>query len=329
MSLLLLVKNNSFDPYYNLALEEYLLTKFRENILCFWRNKPTVVVGKNQNTLEEINLDYVQHKNIEVVRRLTGGGAVYHDLGNVNYTLIVPYSENVFGNYGKFTNPVIDFLQTLGITATLSGRNDLCIGERKFCGNAQAVVNGRLLHHGCILFSSDLSALSRVLRPNPVKIESKGIKSVRSRITNISQHLKEIMSVEEFCVAMENYFLQANPALKSYILSQQEKMAVRELACTKYDSWNWKYGASPKYSWKNCKKFAHGFLDVRMEIQNGKINNITIWGDFFGLADISKLTAMLLGCPHEKTAIMKILERSCIEQYIYGMTADAFCKILV
>lgn len=326
---MLLVQNNSLDPYYNLALEEYLLTNFQEDILCLWRDKPTVVVGKNQNTLEEINLDYVQRENVMVARRLTGGGAVYHDLGNVNYTLIIPYVQGEFGDYRKFTEPIIAFLNTLGITASLSGRNDLCIGEQKICGNAQTVVNGRLLHHGCILFSSDLSVLADVLRPNPAKIEGKGVKSARSRVTTILQHLEERISVEEFCTALQKYFLQVVPDLKPYALSTQEVEAVRELARNKYASWKWQYGVSPQYSWKNCKKFAHGFLDVRMEISEGKIDQIEIFGDFFGLEDIAKLADTLRGCPHEKAAIMKILGQASTERYIYGVTADELCTLLV
>ncbi|SDE36032.1 lipoate--protein ligase [Sporomusa acidovorans] len=326
---MLLVHNNSLDPYYNLALEEYLLTNFQEDILCLWRDKPTVVVGKNQNTVEEINLDYIQRENVMVARRLTGGGAVYHDLGNVNYTLIIPYVQDEFGDYRKFTQPIIAFLKTLGITATLSGRNDLCIEERKICGNAQAVVNGRLLHHGCILFSSDLAVLADVLRPNPAKIEGKGVKSVRNRVTTILQHLEERISVEEFCTALQEYFLQVVPDLRPYTLSMQQAEAVRELARNKYASWKWQYGVSPQYSWKNCKKFAHGFVDVRMEISEGKIDQIKIFGDFFGLEDIAKLADTLRGCLHEKAAIMEILGQVSIEQYIYGVTADDLCALLV
>lgn len=326
---MLLVQNNSLDPYYNLALEEYLLTNHQEDILCLWRNMPTVVVGKNQNALEEINVDYVQRENIRVARRLTGGGAVYHDLGNVNYTLIIPYAQDAFGDYEKFTQPIIAFLKTLGIAATLSGRNDLCIREWKICGNAQAVANGRLLHHGCLLFSSDLTMLTDVLRPNPAKIESKGVKSIRSRVTTILQHIEAKISVEEFCSALQAYFLQVVPDLKPYTLSIQETEAVRELACHKYASWAWQYGASPQYSWKKCKKFTYGFVDVRMKINEGKIEQINIFGDFFGLEDIAELADNLHGCPHEKSAIIEILEQTSIERYIYGMTAADFCALLV
>lgn len=326
---MLLVQNNSLDPYYNLALEEYLLKNLQEDVLCLWRNRPTVVVGKNQNTLEEINVDYVRREDIRVARRLTGGGAVYHDLGNVNYTLIIPYAQDIFGDYEKFTQPIIAFLNTLGVTATLSGRNDLCIGEQKICGNAQAVVNGRLLHHGCLLFSSDLTVLTDVLRPNHAKIESKGVKSIRSRVTTILQQLEAKLSVEEFCSALQAYFLQAVPDLKPYTLSTQETEAVRELACRKYASWAWQYGVSPQYSWKKCQKFAHGFLDVRMKISEGKIEQITIFGDFFGLEDIAELADTLRGCPHEKSAIMEILGQTSIERYIYGVTAGDFCALLV
>ena len=186
---MLLVHNNCLDPAFNLALEEYLLTSFEEEVLCLWRNRRAIVVGKNQNTVAELDPEFVREHNIAVVRRLTGGGAVFHDPGNINYTLIRSCGKDDFNNYAKFTAPILNYLASLGIRAELSGRNDLVIDSMKCSGSAQTVRAGRILHHGCLLFSADLSQLTGALRPRPVKLQSNGVASVRSRVTNIADHL--------------------------------------------------------------------------------------------------------------------------------------------
>ena len=186
---MLLIINDSSDAYYNLAAEEYLIDHFNEDVVMLWRNDNTVVIGKNQNTMEEINKEYVEENSISVVRRLTGGGAVFHDMGNVNYTIIQSYREGLFSNYEYFTEAVRDFLHSLGVRAELSGRNDLMIEGKKFSGNAQCVRNGRMMHHGTLMFSSDVKDISGALTPNAKKFESKGVKSVQSRVTNIASHL--------------------------------------------------------------------------------------------------------------------------------------------
>ena len=193
------IKNSCNNPYYNLAFEEYVFYNIapEEEILVLWQNEPSVIVGKYQNTIEEINSDYIEKNSINVVRRNTGGGSVYHDLGNINYSLIVPV-DNLLFDFKTFTDPLVKTLKSLGISAEQSGRNDVTIGGQKFSGNAQFHANGRLLHHGTILFNSDLSNVSEALKVKPLKIESKSIKSVRSRVTNILPHLKTPISIEEF-----------------------------------------------------------------------------------------------------------------------------------
>jgi lipoate-protein ligase A len=194
---MLLIYNDKTNPYFNLAMEEYLLKNFNEDLFILWRNESSVIVGKNQNTLSEINLEYIKENNIPVVRRQSGGGAVFHDLGNINFTFIAN-DNNSFSDFKRFTQPIIDLLKTLDINAEFSGRNDLLIDGKKFSGNAQYNYKNKVMHHGTLLFSSQIGDLSNALKVKPIKFEGKGIKSVKSRVTNISEHLKYDIDILEF-----------------------------------------------------------------------------------------------------------------------------------
>ncbi|PKP15313.1 MAG: lipoate--protein ligase, partial [Bacteroidetes bacterium HGW-Bacteroidetes-22] len=195
---MLCIKDSNTDPYFNLAADEYVMKNFKEDCFMLWRNEPSIIVGKHQNTLAEINVDYVKENSIKVVRRITGGGAVFHDLGNLNFTFIRNSEEGAQVDFRKFTQPIIDVLQKIGINAVFEGRNDLTIDGKKFSGNAEHVWKKRTLHHGTLLFSAVITDLSAALKVNPLKFNDKAVKSVRSRVTNISEHLKEKMDVLEF-----------------------------------------------------------------------------------------------------------------------------------
>jgi len=187
--MMLIINDLRTDPYFNLAAEEYALKNFKADCFMLWRNEPSIIVGKHQNTLAEINLDYVKKRNIKVGRRLSGGGAVFHDLGNLNFTFIsTGAQENRLVDFRRFTMPILEVLQNLGIEAVFEGRNDLTIHGRKFSGNAEHVWKNRILHHGTLLFSSVLTDLSEALKVDPLKFRDKAVKSIRSRVTNISKH---------------------------------------------------------------------------------------------------------------------------------------------
>jgi lipoate-protein ligase A len=204
-----IVVNNNVEPYFNLALEEYLLKEFDNNCFMLWRNEPCIVVGRNQNTITEINSEYVKKHRIKVVRRLSGGGAVFHDLGNLNFTFIIKDAQNSFYNFHKFTAPIIEALDTLGVKAELSGRNDLTITNtgQKFSGNAQYRYKGKLLHHGTILFNATINDMTASLKVNPGKLDSKGVKSVSSRVTNIQNHLSQPLTIAEFENMIRDYII--------------------------------------------------------------------------------------------------------------------------
>ena len=324
---MLLISHDYTDPAWNLALDEYLLTHFTEEVLSLWRNGPSVIVGRNQNALEEIDQDFVRARGIAVVRRLTGGGAVFHDLGNVNYTLVQPYQEGDFNNYAKFTRPIVDFLAELGVRAELSGRNDLLVEGRKCSGNAQAVRGGRILHHGTLLFSADLSQLAGALRPRDIKIQSKGVKSVSSRVTNLAGHLPEPMRVEAFLDRLRTWFL-ARPGVRPYQLTAEDRAAVDALRAAKYGAWAWNFGASPRYTWARAAKYPFGLVDVRLRVEGGVIQEAVLYGDYFGRRDSGELAAALAGLPHRREAVGEPLRALPLGDYIAGMEPEELLDLL-
>ena len=227
-----------------MALEEYFLKikDLKDDVLILWQNEPTIVVGKNQNTYEELNLEYVENNNIKVVRRLSGGGAVYHDLGNLNFTIIKNDGNLYKNDFGFFALPVVACLNKLGVEATINGRNDILIDGKKFSGNAQYFYHNKVLHHGTLLFSSDLSVLTHALKPKEGKLESKGIKSIKSRVTNICEYLSEDVSLNDF---QENLivsmFGENKSVIKNYRLEEDDINSITELRNNKYVLWEWKF----------------------------------------------------------------------------------------
>lgn len=323
-----IIKHESNNPYFNLAVEEYLLDNFDADVIMLWRNDNTVVVGKNQNTIEEVNQKYIEEHGIKVVRRLTGGGAVFHDMGNVNYTIIQKYNNSLFSNYDYFTKSVRDFLQSLGVDASLSGRNDLLIDGRKFSGNAQCVRKGKMMHHGTLMFSSEVKDISGALTPNRKKIESKGVKSVKSHVTNISSHMEDKMTVDEFMKELYDYYLRLSDDAKPYQFTEKDTAEIQRLADSKYSSWSWNYGESPAYSWTGSRKYDFGLVDVRMNIKDGKIIDIRIYGDFFGIRNIREMEEVLTGSLHRYDSVAEKLEGIELGEYISGMTKKDLLELL-
>jgi lipoate-protein ligase A len=270
------------DPRLNLAIEEYALKNLdiNETYLLFYINEPSIIIGKNQNSIEEINTEYVESNGIHVVRRLSGGGAVYHDLGNLNYSFITKDDGNSFHNFRKFTEPVIAALQQMGINAELSGRNDILAEGRKISGNAQFSTKGRMFTHGTLLFNSEMEHIVSALRVKKDKIESKGIKSVRSRVANISEFLTENLSVEEFRSALLKSIFQGEE-VKEYVLTEEDWEKIHQLSKERYQNWDWNYGKSPKFNLQHSHRFPVGQIDVRLDVDKGVIENCKIYGDFF------------------------------------------------
>jgi lipoate-protein ligase A len=242
------------DPRINLAIEEYALKRLPESdsYLLFYINEPSIIIGKNQNTLEEINIDYVEQQGLHVVRRLSGGGAVYHDLGNLNFSFITQDDGQSFHDYQKFTKPVVEALRKLGVEAELTGRNDIQVGERKISGNAQFTSKGRMFSHGTLLFASEMEHIVSALKVNADKIKSKGIKSIRSRVANITEFLTSPMTIEQFRTALlETIFDTSVDLVPKYNLTDQDWKAIHELSKERYQNWEWNYGKSPKSTFQS------------------------------------------------------------------------------
>lgn len=310
--------NLSNDPKYNLAFEEYCFKNLPndEEYVILWINGPSIIIGKNQNALEEINKEYVDENNIEVVRRVTGGGAVYHDLGNLNYSIIKNDEGKGKIDFGMINIPILKSLEKLGLKTELSGRNDITLDGKKISGIAQSIYKNRILNHGAILFDVDLTVLSDALNVKQDKIQSKGIKSVKSRVTNIRPYLKKDIDVMEFKESLlESMFEYEGAKLEEYILSEEQKREIDKLYETKYSTWEWNYGKAPKFNFKNYKRFPVGSIDIRLMVNHGLIEDITIYGDFFGSLDVKELEDKLKASKYQANHIRGILEKEPIDKY--------------
>lgn len=320
---MLYIKNESTNPYFNLAMEEYLFNlDDGQSYVLLWQNEPTIVVGKHQNTAEEINSDYVKERGINVVRRITGGGAVYHDLGNLNFTFIIKGLEKSEFDFGKFTMPIIRALKKLGVESELSGRNDITIDGRKFSGNAQAVKHGKLLHHGTLLFDSKMEELAKALKVSEDKFQSKGVKSVRARVTNIKDYLKDDISVSDFKELLLKYMFDEDTELKEGELSKEALDEINSLMETKYMSWDWNYGESPEFNVKQGKRFESGKIEVLANIKDGIIRGIKFYGDFFGSGSLEEVESALIGKRYEQGEIRNAMMSLNIDEYFKNITID-------
>lgn len=285
-----------YDPTVNLAIEEYaaLHLSTDESYLLFYINDPSIIIGKNQNTFEEINTEYVRQNGIHVVRRLSGGGAVYHDRGNLNFSFITKNDGNAFSNFRRFTEPVISALRNLGVPAELTGRNDIQVGDRKISGNAQFATKGRMFSHGTLMFNVELDNVTKSLQVKADKIQSKGIKSVRSRVANITEFLNEQMSIEDFRQALLDFIFHGD-AVPVYTLTEEDWKQIRAISERRYRNWDWNFGKSPEFDIQRSKRFPIGSIDVRMNVRGGVISECKIYGDFFGTADVEDLEKRLVG----------------------------------
>lgn len=319
---MLFIDSHITNPYFNLAMEEYLLKNFSEDIFILWRNEPAIIVGKNQNTISEVNVEYVKENSIPVVRRLTGGGAVFHDLGNINFTFISTNDHKSFNNFRKFTQPIIDVLKSLNVEAEFSGRNDLVIQGRKFSGNAQCNYKDKVMHHGTLLFSSEIKDLSAALKVKPSKFEGKAVKSVASRVTNISEHLKSTLSIIEFKEMVMEHVTKEKESVVLYKFSEEDIKNINKLVEEKYSTWQWNFGNSPKYSFTNEFKYSGGNVEVRLNVDKGLIKDIKIYGDFFGKCDVSEIENALTGVRHSEIDIRKVLRNFEIDNYFLGGNED-------
>lgn len=321
---------NTYDPRVNLAIEEYLLRHFKtgDDILLFYINEPSIIIGHNQNTLEEINQAYVKQNGIHVVRRLSGGGAVYHDMGNLNFSFITPYSPGDFRNFAKFTRPVIAALQKMDVPAELSGRNDILVEGRKISGNAQYHANNRLVTHGTLLFNTQIEHLVAALNVKAEKITSKGIKSVRSRVANISEYLAEPMDVFAFRQCLLQSLFDGGAEIPQYELSETDWQKIREIADNRYFTWEWNFGRSPDFNVQKVHRYDFGQVDARIQVSRGEIASLRFTGDFQSPDDVSELEARLTGVRYDPGHLEAALEAVDLSRFFPGVSAADLARFL-
>ncbi|MCU6762430.1 lipoate--protein ligase [Brotonthovivens ammoniilytica] len=325
---MIFIQSNSTNPYYNLALEEYMFEQMDRNREYFmlWQNANTIVVGKYQNTLEEINQSFVDKYGLRVVRRLSGGGAVYHDLGNLNFTFVAGSREHPEFDFEKFALPVVETLKKFGICAQMNGRNDISIDGKKICGNSQYAKKGRVLHHGCIMLDSNLQNVSDALNVKVAKFESKSVKSVRARVTTINTYAKTPISMEAFKQALiQEVFCSCG--LEVYHFSPEQEKEIERLQKEKYETWDWNYGRNPLCNMKRELKFSGGLLTAQMQIEHGVIEQIKFFGDFFGNGEIWELEKKLTGLRTDEY-LKDHVEKMNVGYYIHGITEEELCRLL-
>lgn len=322
------IDSNSTDAKFNFALERYAMEQLdvASEYFLFWRTTPTLMIGRYQNTLAEINMPFAKKHNINIVRRITGGGTIYTDMNGWQFSFIIRDPAGRDTAFSTFTQPILDALHALRVAAEFSGRNDLTIDGRKFSGNAQYKSKKVVLHHGSLLFDTDLGQLVRALSVDDEKIVAKGIQSVRQRVTNIAEHLEDKMDSLQFCDVMRKYLFAD---MDTYTLSQKDINRINEIKRAQFDSWEWNFGSDPKFNVTKENRFAGGKLMVRSFVEKGRITDIHFYGDFFakdGLADLEKA---LIGCAYEENAIKhKLFEQSAQDNF-YQITLDEILSCII
>lgn len=321
------VETGSTDPCYNLAMEQYILEhKSEGDWLMLWQNDNTVVVGRNQNTMAEINVPFVEEHHITVVRRITGGGTVYHDLGNLNYSFITDAGEDALHSIQRFTQPVCEALRKMGAEAETSGRNDILIHGRKVSGVAQRLHHGRILHHGTLLFDSNPLMVEGALHVDPEKLRSKGAKSVRSRIGNIREEIPGEITMTQFWEVLRDELTKGTTQRPE--LTEEEFQEIRKLADDRYRNWEWTYGRSPEGNFMGKKRFPGGTMEIHAQIVKGRISDIRFMGDYMALEDSAPVTDALRNCMFQREEVRQCLKKLALDRYFGTITAEEILELL-
>lgn len=323
-----IIDSPSNNAYFNIATEEFLLSRFpTEDLFLLYVNAPSIIVGKFQNTLAEINLDFVKEKGIKVVRRMSGGGTVYHDLGNLNFSFHTVLGQHDFMDFSIFTEPVLTLLNGLGVPAVLQGRNDLLVEGRKFSGNAKLARQGKMIQHGTILIDSEMEILADALKVNPLKFIDKATKSNRSRVVNLREYLPAGTGTEEMKDLLKEEIIKNNPGAQRYTLTEDDVAQIEKLVAEKYETWDWNFGFSPNYNYRKAIKVPAGFIEVHLNVVKGNIDKAKIFGDFFAAKPIEELEEKLLGQKHEDAEIKKILVSEDLTEYFGKVTLEEIIQL--
>jgi len=325
---MLIINQTSTNPYFNIASEEYLLKNFSEDIFILYSNSPSIIVGKHQNTMAEINHSFVSKKQISVIRRLSGGGTVYHDLGNVNYTFITNGSEGNLVDFKKHTQPIIDVLKSLGVDARIGGKNDIRVGDKKISGNAEHIYKNRVLHHGTLLFDANLDELNESIKVNLEAYTDKAVKSIRSQVANISEYLNNNISIGDFKEKLIAHIKTLFPNTIDYQFTPSNIDSINELIATKFSTWEWNFGYSPTYILNRQLSIKNESWDIGINVEKGIIVKVIIKGNSSISKSIEELEKLMVGCIHEKKEISQRLGNIDLKQYIPEITKESFIENL-
>lgn len=322
------IETGSTDVCYNFGLEYYFTAEkpLPDTVFLFWRTTPTLMVGRYQNVPEEVDKAYADAHRIRIVRRMSGGGTIYTDLGGWQFTFIEDAREEDI-QFQRYIAPVIDALRDLGIEAAFNGRNDLTIDGKKISGNAQYRLGGRVVHHGSLLFDTDLEQMAAATTVDRYKIQSKSIKSVRERVTNIAWHLPAPMDAEDFKSRVTQRIL--GPEGKTYQITPEDDRRIREIGRERFASWENTYGQGPEFNIQRVGRFAGGNMTFLLDVRKGVIRQAAVSGDFFSTLDNGAIGQRLTGCRYERSAVRDALERAGVSGAIYRVSAEEMAQAIV
>ena len=320
------IETTSHDPFFNQAFEDYVFRNYREDdVLLLWRNRPAVVVGCYQNICREVHMRALLERGIPVVRRMSGGGTIYTDPGGWQFTFIEHSPEQQI-EFTQYIGPVVDAVRELGADAGFNGRNDLLIDGKKFSGNAQSRLGDCIVHHGSLLYDTNIERMVASTTVDPYKILSKSIKSVRDRVTNISEHLPRRLSVEEFKSCMVRHLMHGST--DTYTVTPEDDARIRQLAQEKFSAWDAIYGKNPRFNLERTGRFPGGKLTFRMDVQKGIIRSASVWGDFFSTLSAEAITDALTGCRYDRAAILDALRKNGIDGAVYQINAADMAALI-
>ena len=327
MRKLLCINSSSNDPFLNLATEEYLLKNTEHDVFMLYSNTPSIIIGKHQNALSEINLDYVEKNKLKVVRRLSGGGTVYHDSGNLNYSWIMHGEQGKIIEFKKYTDDILEYLQSLAVNATRNKNNDLLIDGKKISGNAEHIFKNKLIHHGTLLFSSELDKLNHAIKVDLSRFEDKSVQSKRSRVTNIRNHLKKGIPKKKFRLDLLNFIIAKYENAIEYQLSKEQLAFIKQLSTEKYNSWDWNFGYSPKYLFKKELQIKNNTISISLNIRKGKISDIEFVGNFFKDEEISIFKKYIIGIQHRRTDIKNALQLNIFKGILNKLSVEKILEL--
>lgn len=325
---MLYVVREDTEPYFNIAAEEYFLKHFDEDIFMLWQNDPCVVVGKHQNTLAEINVDFLERNGIPVIRRISGGGTVYHDPGNLNYTFIANGNKENLVNFRKYTAPIILAIEKLGLTVKFEGKNNITLNGLKISGNAEHVFRNRILHHGTLLFSSQIHDLENAILVEPGKFADNAVKSIRSQVTNIGDHLEFDINMVKFKEHIRESVLEELKNVREYRLNNKDYSEIRKLVNEKYKTWDWNFGYSPQYDFVKTLRSDKGTVNIYLKVQNGIIKKTRVTGDLIRPEKINYFEDLFTAVPHIPVKLKKILNKINIKLYFKNITEKEILKCM-